>query len=70
MVGKGRILQRVGDLAFHEASLIDSNGKTVASATATARVHPAGSSTRSGVTAIRPSERRDGMVEDRAELVV
>jgi uncharacterized protein (TIGR00369 family) len=38
ILGKGRILHRDGDLAFVEASLHDSNGATIAVATATTRV--------------------------------
>lgn len=37
-VGKGRVVHRVGDVAFLEASLFDADGALVASATATARV--------------------------------
>ena len=40
VVGKGRVVHRVGDLAFLEASLLDSQGTIIASATATARVIP------------------------------
>jgi uncharacterized protein (TIGR00369 family) len=40
LVGKGRVLHRVGDVAFLEASLADASGTTVATATATARVVP------------------------------
>jgi uncharacterized protein (TIGR00369 family) len=40
LVGKGRVLHRNGDLAFLEASLIDPDGATIATATATARVIP------------------------------
>ena len=40
VVGKGRVVQRDGDLAFLEAALIDSDDATVATATATARVIP------------------------------
>jgi uncharacterized protein (TIGR00369 family) len=40
LVGKGRVLHRVGDVAFLEASLADASGDTVATATATARVVP------------------------------
>jgi acyl-coenzyme A thioesterase PaaI-like protein len=36
--GKGRVVHRDGDLAFLEASLPDSQGTLVATATATARV--------------------------------
>lgn len=38
LIGKGRVLRREGDLAFLEASLLDGEGLTVATATATARV--------------------------------
>jgi uncharacterized protein (TIGR00369 family) len=38
VVGKGRVVHRDGDLAFLEASLLDSHGMTIATATATARV--------------------------------
>ena len=38
LVGKGRIVRRDGDLAFLEASLLDSHGTIVATATATARI--------------------------------
>jgi uncharacterized protein (TIGR00369 family) len=40
VVGRGRVVHRDGDLAFLEASLIDSHGTTIATATATARVIP------------------------------
>ena len=40
VVGRGRVVHREGDLAFLEASLIDSDDATVATATATARVIP------------------------------
>jgi uncharacterized protein (TIGR00369 family) len=40
VVGKGRVVHREGDLAFLEAALIDSEGATIAKATATARVIP------------------------------
>lgn len=40
VVGKGRVVHRVGDLAFLEASLLDSQGTIIATATATARVIP------------------------------
>jgi uncharacterized protein (TIGR00369 family) len=40
VVGRGRVVHRDGDLAFLEASLIDSSGTTIATATATARVIP------------------------------
>jgi acyl-coenzyme A thioesterase PaaI-like protein len=33
-VGKGRVVDRDGDLAFLEATLVDSDGATVATATA------------------------------------
>lgn len=38
VVGKGRVLHRDGDIAFLEASLLDSQGTLIATATATARV--------------------------------
>ncbi|QPP05706.1 PaaI family thioesterase [Streptomyces bathyalis] len=38
LVGKGRVLRRDGDLAFLEASLLDGEDLTVATASATARV--------------------------------
>lgn len=38
VVGKGRVVQRDGDLAYLEAELVDSDGVTIATATATARV--------------------------------
>jgi uncharacterized protein (TIGR00369 family) len=38
VVGKGRVVHRDGDLAFLEASLLDSHGAIIATATATARV--------------------------------
>jgi uncharacterized protein (TIGR00369 family) len=38
LVGRGRVVHRVRDLAFLEASLSDAGGATVATATATARV--------------------------------
>ena len=38
VVGKGRVVYRDGDVAFLEASLLDSHGTIVATATATARV--------------------------------
>lgn len=40
MVGKGRVVHRVGDLAFLEAELLDPDGETLATATALARVIP------------------------------
>lgn len=40
VIGRGRVVHREGDLAFLEASLIDSDDATVATATATARVIP------------------------------
>jgi uncharacterized protein (TIGR00369 family) len=40
VVGKGRVVHRDGDLAFLEASLVDSQGALIATATATARVIP------------------------------
>ena len=39
-IGRGRIVRRDGDLASIEASLADSGGETVATATATATVIP------------------------------
>ena len=41
VVGKGRVVHRHGDMASIEASLIDSAGALIATATATARVIPA-----------------------------
>jgi uncharacterized protein (TIGR00369 family) len=38
VVGKGRVVHRDGDMAFLEASLFDSHGTLVATATAVARV--------------------------------
>jgi uncharacterized protein (TIGR00369 family) len=38
VVGRGRVVHRDGDLAFLEASLLDSQGTIIAIATATARV--------------------------------
>jgi uncharacterized protein (TIGR00369 family) len=38
LVGRGRVLHRVADVAFLEASLDDDTGATVATASATARV--------------------------------
>jgi uncharacterized protein (TIGR00369 family) len=40
VVGKGRVVHRDGDLAFLEASLVDSQGVLIATATATARIIP------------------------------
>jgi len=40
IVGKGRVVHRDGDIAYIEASLRDSNERTIAVATATARVIP------------------------------
>ena len=40
VVGKGRVVHRDGDMAFIEASLLDSVGTLIATATATARVIP------------------------------
>jgi acyl-coenzyme A thioesterase PaaI-like protein len=40
VVGRGRVVQRDGELAVIEASLIDSDGEIIATATATARVIP------------------------------
>ena len=39
-LGKGRVVHREGDMAFLEASLSDSQGTLIATATATARVIP------------------------------
>jgi uncharacterized protein (TIGR00369 family) len=38
VVGKGRVVHRDGDMAFLDASLLDSHGTIIATATATARV--------------------------------
>ena len=38
VIGRGRVVQRIGDLAFLEASLLDLHGTLIATATATARV--------------------------------
>jgi uncharacterized protein (TIGR00369 family) len=38
LVGKGRVVHRSGDMAFLEASMLDSQGTLIATATATARV--------------------------------
>ena len=38
LIGRGRVVRRVGDLAFLEASLTDSQEQVIAMATATARV--------------------------------
>jgi uncharacterized protein (TIGR00369 family) len=38
ILARGRILRRVGDLAFLEAELVDADGSVIAKATATARV--------------------------------
>lgn len=40
IVGKGRVVHRDGDMAFLEASLIDSHEAIIATATATARIIP------------------------------
>jgi uncharacterized protein (TIGR00369 family) len=40
VIGRGRVVHRDGDMAFLEASLIDSQGSVIATATATARVIP------------------------------
>jgi uncharacterized protein (TIGR00369 family) len=40
LIGTGRVVHRVGDLAFLEASLRDSDENVIATATATARVIP------------------------------
>jgi uncharacterized protein (TIGR00369 family) len=38
LLGRGRVVHRDGDMAFLEAALLDSDGATIATATATARV--------------------------------
>lgn len=38
LIGRGRIVRRVGDLVFLEASLTNSQEQVIATATATARV--------------------------------
>ena len=38
VIGRGRVVQRIGDLAFLEASSLDLHGTLIATATATARV--------------------------------
>jgi uncharacterized protein (TIGR00369 family) len=40
LIGKGRVAHRDGDLAYLEASLLNGDSETVATATATARVIP------------------------------
>lgn len=40
LLGKGRIVHREGEMVFLEATLVDSNGALIATATATARVIP------------------------------
>lgn len=40
ILGKGRVRHRDGDIAFLEATLINADGATIATATATARVIP------------------------------
>jgi acyl-coenzyme A thioesterase PaaI-like protein len=40
VVGRRRVIHRVGDLAYLEAELIDSDQATIATATASARVIP------------------------------
>ncbi|WP_329565462.1 PaaI family thioesterase [Streptomyces sp. NBC_01361] len=40
IIGKGRVVHRTGDIAFLEATLADSGGATIATASATARVIP------------------------------
>jgi uncharacterized protein (TIGR00369 family) len=40
LVGRGRVVQRDGDLAHLEASLVDASDAVIATATATARVIP------------------------------
>ncbi|MFD4708222.1 PaaI family thioesterase [Streptomyces sp. NPDC058430] len=42
IIGKGRVVHRVGDIAFLEAGLTDSDGVVIATADATARVIPLG----------------------------
>ena len=38
IIGRGRVVHRDGDLAFLEATLVDSDGAVTSTATATARV--------------------------------
>ena len=38
IIGRGRVVHRDGDLAFLEATLVDSDGAVISTATATARV--------------------------------
>ena len=40
LVGRGRVVHREADLAYLEASLLDGQGATIATATATARIIP------------------------------
>jgi acyl-coenzyme A thioesterase PaaI-like protein len=40
IVGNGKVVRRVADVAYLEASLSDSRGATIATATAIARVIP------------------------------
>jgi len=40
IIGRGRVVHRVGDIAFLEAELTDEGGSVIAAATATARVIP------------------------------
>jgi acyl-coenzyme A thioesterase PaaI-like protein len=40
VVSRGRVLHRVGDIAFLEASLLDADGEVAATAKATAQVIP------------------------------
>ncbi|MFH8734111.1 PaaI family thioesterase [Streptomyces sp. NPDC017964] len=40
IIGKGRVVHRAGDIAFLEATLADTGGATLATASATARVIP------------------------------
>jgi acyl-coenzyme A thioesterase PaaI-like protein len=40
LTGKGRVVQRNGDIAFVEASLLDSDQAVVATADATIRIVP------------------------------
>jgi uncharacterized protein (TIGR00369 family) len=42
IVARGKVVRRVGDVAYLEASLTDAGGETIASATAIARVIPLG----------------------------
>ncbi|WP_374198940.1 PaaI family thioesterase [Streptomyces sp. GESEQ-35] len=40
ILGRGRVVHRVGDIAYLEASLTDTDGALIATASATARVIP------------------------------